>query len=163
LSILKAQATPLVQETNQMHHEYVDGIAVRPLVIDADARLGPHQGGVIVAHGVHLDLTGPHQGSLQLQPGASASIHDHQGSLHIAGTAQAVIVGRQQGSSHVDAGGRLEVAERGQLQGSIHSDGIVINRGKRGGSEHGGGTIIDELGSAVVQPTYKNGSTVYQW
>lgn len=137
-----------------------------PLHISEDGVfVGTHQGGVVVAANVTWRLEGTIQGSLRLGNGAVVEIYgSHQGSLHVSAGAKVIVHSTQQGSSHVAAGGLVEVMRTGRLAGSLHVEGLIINRGERGGSVHGNGQVEDEDGGRVRQPTrYIDGGAVYEW
>jgi hypothetical protein len=73
--------------------------------------------------------------------------------LGFAGTAQAGRIGT------IPAWG----GSWGELQGSLHVDGTIENRGSRGGSVTGAGEVRDLPGSRVVQPVVRGGANVYEW
>ena len=112
--------------------DFFDGIPRSPMVVSSDQTLtGTHQGGVYLQAG-HFRLDGHLQGSLSVEPGASAEINGElQGSIHIARGATAVVNGWFQGSAYVE--GSFVVERGATASGSIHNDGSFIVRGRQEG------------------------------
>lgn len=137
-------------------------------VVDSDGMLtGVHSGSVCVHEPARYTIaTGAtHDGSLAFEPGSAGSIDGvHNGSLHVEAGAVVEVHGAQNGSTHVATGGLVRVAPTGRLSGSLHVDGLVENRGVRGGSMHPADADVRDLdGGSVKQPQMRNGRAYYTW
>ena len=71
--------------------------------------------------------------------------------------------GRQQGPVFVAAGGRVDVEPQGTLAGSLDVDGVLRNRGIRGGAVSGAGVVDDLPGATVKRTVVRNGTTDIEW
>lgn len=143
--------------------EFVDGRRVAPTIISADHTIeNEHRGRIIVESGC-LTLRGSHQGGLTLESGTSAEIAgSQQGSIEVCNGAELRIHGSAQGSISVAAGGSVVIESTGRQQGSLKNHGLVVLRGRRGGSKTGDGELRVE-GGTEVEPVLENGITYYRW
>jgi len=71
--------------------------------------------------------------------------------------------GVQQGTVHVEHNAQVIVHPSGRLAGTLHNDGLVVNRGTRGGAVTGGGHIQDLDGGTERRPVTRNGVQYYEW
>jgi hypothetical protein len=135
------------------------------LVIEHDDQLaGTHDGTVCVHAGAELTVLGNQRGTVSFRSGSTGVVVGAiRGSLHVASGAIVVIQGGQHGSVQIDHWGVVRVDAGGKLAGSLHVDGLVENRGIRGGAASGGGEIRDVDGGQVMQPLIVNGVHFYNW
>lgn len=137
-------------------------------VIDRDEILtGAHSGTTCVHEPARYTIASgaAHNGSLAFQSGTAGSIDGaNNGTLYVAPDAVVEIRGAQNGSVDVAAGGIVRVAPTGRLAGALHIDGLVENRGVRGGPVHPDDADVQDLdGGSVKQPQMRNGMTYYTW
>lgn len=127
-----------------------DRINGRPMpgraIAGAEALHGLYTGSIVVRPEAVFEIVGTHQGSLDVEPGAVVSIS-----------------GQQYGSMRVAAGGRVEIEKRGVAAGSIFNEGLVVNKGKRGGPVTGFGSLEDLPGSTVERPVVIDGVSHYSF
>lgn len=143
----------------------VNGQRMPPTVITTDHVLGrTHDGAVIVESG-HLRILGCMNGSLTVEPGATATVEGaHNGSTHVTERAEITISGTSNGSVTVDHGGVVIIESTGRQSGSLTNGGVVVLRGVRGGSRGGHGELRVEGAGREIEPVIeKDGTRVYRW
>jgi hypothetical protein len=145
-------------------NDFIDGREVPQLVIAADdVLLGTHNGTIQVESG-HFKLRGTNQGSLNLHPGATATISGkQQGSVSIQPGASVRVTGAIEGSTNVSPGATVVVEPTGKLAGSLHNDGSVVVRGAFGGARSGQGELIFEDQGYEKAPILRDGVHIYEW
>jgi hypothetical protein len=145
--------------------DFFDEVPREPRRVTSDETIiGTHQGSVGVSPGVRLTVRGTIQGSVSVASDAAVVVPGTiQGSVSVSPGAVVEVSGSIQGSVHIDRGGLVRVLPSGSLRGSLYVDGAVDNQGARGGTVAGAGTIDDQPGSRVVQPSVVDGVHIYQW
>lgn len=136
-----------------------------PLIIERDDHLtGTHDGTVCVHAGASLVISGKQRGTTTFRTGSSGTVTGAiLGTLHLASGAVVAIEGTLSGSVHVERGAVLRVEPGGKLAGSLRVDGLVENRGTRGGAVSGTGDVHDVDGGQVKQPRTVDGMQLFDW
>lgn len=165
------------RELTMQQHEHPQNLTINAdgsetyaevTVIDSDGMLtSMHSGSICVHEPARYTISrgATNNGSLAFQSGTAGSIDGaSNGSLHVAAGAVVEIRGAQNGSTHVAAGGVVRVGPTGSLAGSLHVDGLVENRGTRGGAVYPADADVRDLdGGTVKRAQMRDGAAYYTW
>jgi hypothetical protein len=145
-------------------NDLIDGREVPQLVITSDHVLvGTHTGTIQVESG-HLEVRGTNQGTLNLHPGATATISgSQQGTVSVSPGASVQVTGAIEGTTNVSQDAGVIVEPGGKLAGTLHNDGSVVIRGVFGGVRSGQGSLLFEDQGYEKAPVVRDGVHYYEW